>query len=60
MRLSRSWDNLQIGTFLFFRRSSQLSLTWSIAGRDIHDYVIYAAGQYGLRVILPLTDDYDL
>lgn len=26
---------------------------------DIHDYVIYAAGQYGLRVILPLTDDYD-
>ncbi|KAM0754027.1 glycoside hydrolase [Meredithblackwellia eburnea MCA 4105] len=26
---------------------------------DIHDYVIYAAGQYGLRVIMPLTDDYD-
>ncbi|ORY88384.1 glycoside hydrolase superfamily [Leucosporidium creatinivorum] len=26
---------------------------------DIYDYVIYAAGQYGLRVILPLTDDYD-
>jgi hypothetical protein len=26
---------------------------------EIHDYVIYAAGQYGLRVILPLTDNYD-
>lgn len=26
---------------------------------DIHDYVIYAAGQYGLRVIMPLTDNYD-
>lgn len=26
---------------------------------DVYDYVIYAAGQYGLRVILPLTDDYD-
>ncbi|KAM0751781.1 glycoside hydrolase [Meredithblackwellia eburnea MCA 4105] len=24
---------------------------------DIHDYTIYAAGQYGLRVILPLTDN---
>jgi mannan endo-1,4-beta-mannosidase len=26
---------------------------------DIRDYVIYAAGKYGLRVILPMTDDYD-
>ncbi|SGY68131.1 BQ5605_C004g02854 [Microbotryum silenes-dioicae] len=26
---------------------------------DIHDYVIYAAGEYGLKVILPLTDNYD-
>jgi len=25
---------------------------------DIHDFVIHAAGEYGLRVILPLTDDY--
>jgi len=25
---------------------------------DTHDYVIWAAGQYGLRVILPLTDNY--
>lgn len=27
---------------------------------DIHDYVIYAAGQYGLRIILPLVENYDL
>ncbi|SGY60627.1 BQ5605_C007g04458 [Microbotryum silenes-dioicae] len=26
---------------------------------DIHDYVIYAAGQYGLRIVMPLTDNYD-
>lgn len=26
---------------------------------DIHDYVIYAAGQYGLRVIMTLVDNYD-
>lgn len=26
---------------------------------DTHDYAIWAAGQYGLRVILPLTDQYD-
>lgn len=24
---------------------------------DIRDYVIYAAGQYGLRIVLPLTDN---
>lgn len=29
------------------------------ANWDTRDYVIYAAGQYGLRVILPLTDDYN-
>ncbi|GAA5975665.1 hypothetical protein JCM10908_005235 [Rhodotorula pacifica] len=28
------------------------------AAWDIRDYVIYAAGQYGLRVVLPLTDNY--
>lgn len=28
-------------------------------GENSHDYVIYAAGQYGLRVIMPLTDNYD-
>ncbi|GAA5834464.1 hypothetical protein JCM11251_007015 [Rhodosporidiobolus azoricus] len=26
---------------------------------DIRDYVLYAAREYGLRVILPLTDNYD-
>ncbi|SCV71400.1 BQ2448_2988 [Microbotryum intermedium] len=26
---------------------------------DIHDYVVYAAGQYGLRIVMPLTDNYD-
>ena len=26
---------------------------------DIHSYVIFAAGEYGLRVILPLVDDYE-
>lgn len=29
------------------------SLQW-----DIHDYVIHAAGEYGLRVVMPLTDNY--
>ncbi|SCV72576.1 BQ2448_4113 [Microbotryum intermedium] len=28
-------------------------------GMDIHDYAIWAAGQYGLKVILTLTDNYD-
>jgi hypothetical protein len=42
----------------FFSR--ELSLTRFSTQWDIYDYVIYAAGQYGLRVILPLTDDYDL
>lgn len=28
------------------------------AAWDIRDYVIYAAGQYGLRIVLPLTDNY--
>ncbi|KDE08703.1 hypothetical protein MVLG_01159 [Microbotryum lychnidis-dioicae p1A1 Lamole] len=26
---------------------------------DIHDYAIYAAGRYGLKIILPLMDNYD-
>ncbi|KAI5480773.1 glycoside hydrolase family 5 protein [Pseudohyphozyma bogoriensis] len=25
---------------------------------DIHDYVVYAAGQYGLRILMTLTDNY--
>ncbi|GJN94537.1 hypothetical protein Rhopal_007620-T1 [Rhodotorula paludigena] len=32
---------------------------WPDVAWDIHDYVIYAAGQYGLRVIMPLSDNYD-
>ncbi|KDE02945.1 hypothetical protein MVLG_06542 [Microbotryum lychnidis-dioicae p1A1 Lamole] len=26
---------------------------------DIHDYVLFAAREYGLRVVLPLTDNYE-
>ncbi|BGP03687.1 hypothetical protein NBRC10513v2_007421 [Rhodotorula toruloides] len=32
---------------------------WQDVAWDIRDYVIYAAGQYGLRVVLPLTDNYN-
>ncbi|GAA5820856.1 hypothetical protein JCM3770_007270 [Rhodotorula araucariae] len=32
---------------------------WPDVAWDIHDYVIYAAREYGLRVILPLSDNYD-
>lgn len=39
--------------------TSALTARLSPTQWDVYDYVIYAAGQYGLRVILPLTDDYD-
>ncbi|SCZ92502.1 BZ3500_MvSof-1268-A1-R1_Chr5-2g07920 [Microbotryum saponariae] len=29
------------------------------AAMDVHDYAIYAAGRYGLKIILPLMDNYD-
>ncbi|BGP11592.1 hypothetical protein JCM10049v2_007502 [Rhodotorula toruloides] len=32
---------------------------WQDVAWDIRDYVIYAAGQYGLRIVLPLTDNYN-
>ncbi|GEM11162.1 (1-4)-beta-mannan endohydrolase [Rhodotorula toruloides] len=32
---------------------------WQDVAWDIRDCVIYAAGQYGLRVVLPLTDNYN-
>ncbi|GAA6021591.1 hypothetical protein JCM10207_005077 [Rhodosporidiobolus poonsookiae] len=32
---------------------------WNDGLWDIRDYVLYAAREYGLRVILPLTDNYD-
>ncbi|GAA5919240.1 hypothetical protein JCM6882_001106 [Rhodosporidiobolus microsporus] len=32
---------------------------WNESLWDIRDYVLFAAREYGLRVILPLTDNYD-
>jgi len=46
------------GTSVGYQYALEPSLG-SYGNWDIHDYVIYAAGQYGLRVILPLTDDYN-
>lgn len=54
----RSWPVPAWSSCKFSLRTRAQELTSRLQW-DIYDYVIYAAGQYGLRVILPLTDNYD-
>nr|AIC85594.1 psychrophilic beta-mannanase [Glaciozyma antarctica] len=50
---------ISCGTSVGTPYSIQPTLNTFAAQWDTMDYVIYAAGQYGLRLILPLTDNYD-
>lgn len=49
------WANeTYVSSFLCFGSTTLSWTQW-----DVYDYALFAAREYGLRVILPLTDNYD-
>lgn len=48
----------QLGQVRIATSSATLTVSFNDAAFDSIDYAIYAAKSYGLRVIVPLTDQY--